>query len=236
MNPHLLLKSTVLNYNLTHINYMMENTEISGIRRDYSLTELNESTILSDPFKQFSKWMEESVKSNIIDPSAMVLATADKNSIPSVRIVLLKGFDNDGFVFFTNYNSKKGRELIENPNASILFFWKEFERQIRISGTVKRISQRESEEYFYSRPYESRLAAWASNQSEVIPNRDFLEKKFNYMKEKYKEQDVPLPSHWGGFKLFPDSFEFWQGRENRLHDRIGYTKSGSEWKIARLAP
>ena len=215
---------------------MMENTEISGIRRDYLLTELNESTVFSDPIKQFSNWMEEVRKSNLIDPSAMILATANKDSIPSVRVVLLKGFDYEGFTFFTNYESKKGKELIENPNASILFFWKEFERQVRISGIIKKVSQKESEEYFYSRPYESRLAAWASNQSEVIPNRDFLEIKFNNLKEKYQEKDVPLPPFWGGFKLLADNFEFWQGRENRLHDRISYLKEGDTWKIVRLAP
>ena len=215
---------------------MMENKEIARIRRVYSLTELNESTVLDDPFKQFSEWMEEAVKSNIIDPNAMILATSNKDSIPSVRVVLLKGFDNEGFIFYTNYNSKKGKNLVENPNASALFFWKELERQIRISGRVNKISQKESEEYFHSRPRESQLAALASNQSEVIPGREFLEQKFNEFKEEYHDKEIPLPPHWGGFKLFADSFEFWQGRENRLHDRISFSKDNSAWKIVRLAP
>ena len=215
---------------------MMENKEIARIRRVYSLTELNESTVLDDPFKQFSEWMEEAVKSNIIDPNAMILATSNKDSIPSVRVVLLKGFDNEGFIFYTNYESKKGKNLVENPNASILFFWKELERQIRISGRVNKISQKESEEYFHSRPRESQLAALASNQSEVIPGREFLEQKFNEFKEEYHDKEIPLPPHWGGFKLFADSFEFWQGRENRLHDRISFSKDNSAWKIVRLAP
>lgn len=215
---------------------MMGNKEIARIRRVYSLTELNESTVLDDPFKQFSEWMEEAVKSNIIDPNAMILATSNKDSIPSVRVVLLKGFDNEGFIFYTNYESKKGKNLVENPNASILFFWKELERQIRISGRVNKISQKESEEYFHSRPRESQLAALASNQSEVIPGREFLEQKFNEFKEEYHDKEIPLPPHWGGFKLFADSFEFWQGRENRLHDRISFSKDNSAWKIVRLAP
>jgi pyridoxamine 5'-phosphate oxidase len=214
----------------------MGNKEIARIRRVYSLTELNESTVLDDPFKQFSEWMEEAVKSNIIDPNAMILATSNKDSIPSVRVVLLKGFDNEGFIFYTNYESKKGKNLVENPNASILFFWKELERQIRISGRVNKISQKESEEYFHSRPRESQLAALASNQSEVIPGREFLEQKFNEFKEEYHDKEIPLPPHWGGFKLFADSFEFWQGRENRLHDRISFSKDNSAWKIVRLAP
>jgi pyridoxamine 5'-phosphate oxidase len=214
----------------------MGNKEIARIRRVYSLTELNESTVLDDPFKQFSEWMEEAVKSNIIDPNAMILATSNKDSIPSVRVVLLKGFDNEGFIFYTNYESKKGKNLVENPNASILFFWKELERQIRISGRVNKISQKESEEYFHSRPRESQLAALASNQSEVIPGREFLEQKFNEFKEEYHDKEIPLPPHWGGFKLFADSFEFWQGRENRLHDRISYLKEDNAWQIVRLAP
>ncbi|MDR3626405.1 MAG: pyridoxamine 5'-phosphate oxidase [Ignavibacteriaceae bacterium] len=215
---------------------MIENTEIARIRRDYKLAELNEFTVFDNPFKQFSKWMEEAVKSNIIDPNAMVLATADRNAHPAARVVLLKGFDSEGFVFFTNYESKKGKSLIVNPNASILFFWKEFERQIRISGRVKKVFQAESLEYFNSRPFESRIAAWASNQSKVIPDREYLEKRFNELKEKHKDGEVPLPPFWGGFKLFADSFEFWQGRENRLHDRICYEKENNKWKISRLAP
>lgn len=215
---------------------MMGNTEISEIRRDYLLTELNESTVYDNPFKQFAKWIDEVVKSGMIDPSAMVLATSDKNSIPSVRVVLLKGYDDKGFTFYTNYESKKGKDIIENPHAALLFFWREFERQIRISGTVKKVSQKESEEYFHSRPYESQLAAWASKQSSIIPDREYLEKQFDSMKEKFGSNEVPLPPHWGGFKLIAESFEFWQGRDNRLHDRISYIKENEKWKVVRLAP
>ena len=153
-------------------------------------------------FKQFSKWMEEVVKSGIIDPSAMVLATANKSSIPGVRVVLLKGFDNEGFTFYTNYKSHKGKNLIENPSASVLFFWKEFERQVRISGRVIKVSKEESEEYFHSRPYESQLSAWASDQSEIIPNRKFLEDKYNKAKEKFNGLEVLLPPHWGGLNFY----------------------------------
>jgi len=215
---------------------MIENTEIAGLRRDYTLTELNESTVQENPFKQFSIWMEEAVKSNMLDASAMVLATAGKDNIPTARVVLLKAFDDEGFVFFTNYESRKGKSLIENPNASILFFWKEFERQIRVTGAVKKVSKEESKEYFNSRPFESRIAAWASEQSRIIPGRKLLEDKFDELKEKYKDGNVPLPPFWGGFKLVADSFEFWQGRENRLHDRICYLRENNKWNIARLAP
>ncbi len=215
---------------------MMENTDISRIRRDYSFTELSEKTVDANPYKQFSKWMEEALRSNIIDPSAMVLATAGKNAVPSARVVLLKGIDEDGFIFYTNYNSKKGKNIIGNPNASLLFFWKEFERQIRILGSVKKLSRKSSAEYFHSRPYESQLAAWASDQSTIIPDRKYLEKKFEELKAKYEGEEIPLPPFWGGFKLVPTEFEFWQGRENRLHDRICYRKIKSSWKIIRLAP
>ncbi len=215
---------------------MMENTEISNIRRDYLYTGLDEASINNNPFAQFSNWMDEALKSNLIDPSAMILATTDKNAFPSVRVVLLKRIDSDGFVFYTNYDSRKGKELLENPNASVLFFWKELERQIRIEGKVEKISQKESEEYFHSRPYESQLAAWASDQSSTIPGREFLEKKYEELKKKFEGKEIPLPPFWGGLKLKPDYFEFWQGRENRLHDRICYKKDGSDWKKERLAP
>ena len=215
---------------------MMENTEFSKIRREYSLTELNESSVSNNPFDQFSKWMDEALKSNLVDASAMILATADKNAVPSLRVVLLKGIDSEGFVFYTNYESRKGKELLENPNASLLFFWKELERQIRIEGKVEKISQKESEEYFHSRPYESQLAAWASNQSTKIPDRKYLEKKYEEIKAKYDGKEIPLPPFWGGLKLVPNYFEFWQGRENRLHDRICYTKERSIWNKERLAP
>ena len=215
---------------------MMENTDISRIRRDYLLKELTENTVKQNPYEQFSIWMEEAIKANVIDPSAMILATAGKNNQPTSRVVLLKGIEVNGFVFYTNYESKKGRNLIENPNASLLFFWKEFERQIRICGKVEKVSAKQSEEYFHSRPYESQLAAWVSDQSNVIPDRGYLEKRFVEMKMKFEGKEIPLPPFWGGFKLIPDEFEFWQGRENRLHDRICYQLEKNIWKIVRLAP
>jgi pyridoxamine 5'-phosphate oxidase len=215
---------------------MMKNTDISKLRRDYLLTELNETNVKKDPFDQLNVWMEETIKSNLIDPSAMILATANKNAEPSVRVVLLKGIDAEGLIFFTNYESRKGKDISENPQASLLFFWKELERQIRISGKVKEVSKKESEDYFHSRPYESQLAALASKQSSIISDRQYLEGKFEELKKEFNGKEIPLPAFWGGFKLIPESFEFWQGRENRLHDRISYMKGKRDWKIVRLAP
>lgn len=215
---------------------MMKNTDISKLRRDYLLTELNETNVKKDPFDQLNVWMEETIKSNLIDPSAMILATANKNAEPSVRVVLLKGIDAEGLIFFTNYESRKGKDISENPQASLLFFWKELERQVRISGKVKEVSKKESEDYFHSRPYESQLAALASKQSSIISDRQYLEGKFEELKKEFNGKEIPLPAFWGGFKLIPESFEFWQGRENRLHDRISYMKGKRDWKIVRLAP
>ncbi len=214
----------------------MNNNEISNLRKDYTLKELRKKSVSKNPFDQFSTWFDDAVKANIEQPNAMILATATKNGIPSSRVVLLKGVENDGFKFYTNYESQKGRELHENPNASLLFFWFNLERQIRISGKVEKVSQRESDEYFRTRPYESQLGAWASNQSKQIINREILEKKYEEFKTKYDKGKVPLPPYWGGFKLIPNSFEFWQGRENRLHDRIKYVKEKNDWKIERLSP
>lgn len=210
--------------------------DIAKIRRDYSLEELDESTVSKNPFEQFSAWMNEAIKANILDPSAMILATSNKENVPSLRTVLLKGVEADGFIFYTNYESRKASELNENPKASILFFWKEFERQIRISGMVEKISTQQSEEYFRSRPYDSQLGAWASNQSSEIPNRNYLERKFEDYKKDFKGREVPLPPFWGGYKLLPEYFEFWQGRDSRLHDRILFVKEDDGWKIVRLAP
>ncbi len=215
---------------------MINNTDISIIRRNYSLEILDESNVEANPFKQFSKWMEETLKSDLIDPTAMALATSDKKGIPSLRMVLLKGFDEQGFVFFTNYESHKGNDLINNPNASILFFWKELERQIRISGTIEKTSAKESEEYFHSRPIESQLGAWASRQSSIIADRKYLENEFHNLSIMYRDKQIPLPPFWGGFRLIPIYFEFWQGRENRLHDRISYRINNNNWEIARLSP
>ena len=215
---------------------MINNNDISKIRRSYSLKELNENNVLSDPIKQFSLWMDEAISSNLIDPNAMILSTANKNGIPSARTVLLKGFDEKGFVFFTNYESAKAKDLAENSFASLLFLWLELERQVRITGKAERVSREESEKYFISRPRDSQLGAWASKQSTVIPNRKILESKFEGMREKFEGKEVPPPSFWGGYKVIPQRVEFWQGRENRLHDRICYSITEGEWKIERLSP
>ena len=200
------------------------------------MKELTENIVDKDPFTQFSLWFNELLKSNVIEPNAMILATASAEGVPSARTVLLKKFDETGFVFFTNYESHKAKDLAANPNAEILFMWLELERQVRIRGKVEKVSSDESEEYFHSRPTNSQIGAWASNQSSVIPGREFLEEKFKETAEKYKDGKIPLPSFWGGFRLIPDEFEFWQGRESRLHDRISYRRKGNAWKIVRLSP
>ena len=215
---------------------MKYNNNFSKTRREYKLNKLFEKNVHKDPFKQFSAWFSEVQSKGLIEPNAMVLITSDKQNKPSARIVLMKDFDETGFTFFTNYESKKGKALAENPFASILFYWAEFERQVRIEGRVKKLSRKESELYFHTRPFESRISALASNQSKKITNRDVLERKHQKLKSKYAEGNVPIPDNWGGYSLVPDYFEFWQGRENRLHDRISYKRQGRDWKIFRLAP
>jgi pyridoxamine 5'-phosphate oxidase len=215
---------------------MINNIDISKLRRSYSLKELSENLVSADPFSQFSLWMNEAMNSKLLDPHAMTLATTTKDGIPSARIVLLRGFDKNGFVFYTNYESSKAKDLMANPNASLLFFWVELERQVRISGKVKKVSQEESEKYFNSRPRENQLGAWASKQSSVIINREVLEKQFEELKIRFENQKIPLPKFWGGYTVIPYKMEFWQGRENRLHDRICYILDSGHWKIERLAP
>lgn len=212
---------------------MDENT-LNNLRKNYQKGELLESKVNPNPFKQFDKWFEEALSSNIYEPNAMILATAADNR-PSARVVLLKGFDENGFKFYTNYNSRKGKEISINPNAALLFYWMELERQIRIEGRIEKLSKEESLEYFNSRPLDSRYGALASSQSEIIPDREYLEKKFSELKEKYGD-NPPMPDNWGGFILKPVLFEFWQGRSNRLHDRIVYEKKESNWNIYRLSP
>ncbi len=214
----------------------MDPKELADVRRNYSKSELSESGVSADPFEQFSTWMENTLSSGILEPNAMVLSTADAECRPSSRVVLLKGFDQSGFVFFTNYESRKGRELAANPHAAILFFWPELERQINIGGTVDRVSREGSETYFRSRPFDSRIGAWASKQSSKIESRTELEKRFASLKNSYSDGEVPLPPFWGGFRLSPDRFEFWQGRSSRLHDRICYKLRGGRWEISRLSP
>ena len=215
---------------------MTESSNISNLRRNYSLKELTKKKVDPDPFTQFSHWFNELLKSEVKEPNAMILATASSKGIPSVRTVLLKKFDGEGFVFYTNYESHKAADLSENPNAEILFVWLELERQVRIKGKVEKVSEKESEEYFHSRPTNSQIGAWASKQSSVIPDRVFLEEKFQETAEKYKDGVIPLPPFWGGYRLKPVGFEFWQGRESRLHDRISYRKKNNTWEIVRLSP
>ena len=209
---------------------------IASIRRDYQLKSLSEQEVLADAIQQFTIWWEEALTAEIDEVNAMTLSTSKDDGRPTARIVLLKGYDENGFVFFTNYESHKGQELINKPFASLLFFWKELERQVRIEGICEKISPAESDDYFYSRPLGSRLGAWASPQSQVIPNRELLEKQAEELMLKYSDGVVPRPPHWGGFRVVPDSIELWQGRSNRLHDRVLYTKGSSNWDIARLAP
>ena len=213
------------------------NKNIADIRRDYQLQSLLEKDVDNNPFNQFNAWWDDALKSDLDEVNAMTLATASATGIPSARIVLLKSVSEEGFVFFTNYNSNKGKELEENPNACLVFFWKELERQIRITGKVKKVSAAESDEYFLSRPEGSRIGAWASPQSQVIASREIIEENITKYAAEFAAENIIRPPHWGGYIVMPEAFEFWQGRPNRLHDRIQYTiiKEGN-WKIERLAP
>lgn len=215
---------------------MIDQKKLASLRLNYSLKKLDESIVDASPFKQFSVWFNEVLDAEITEPNAMMLSTATNESKPDVRTVLLKGFDENGFVFYTNYLSHKAKALDENPKTALLFFWKELERQVRIYGKVKRTSSTESDEYFNSRPYESRIGAWVSVQSSIIPNRKYLEDKFEELKNKLTEQSIKRPEYWGGYRVIPSYFEFWQGRENRLHDRIVYELANGDWKIYRLSP
>ncbi|MEP7256264.1 MAG: pyridoxamine 5'-phosphate oxidase [Ferruginibacter sp.] len=210
---------------------------IASIRKEYQLRNLSEKEVATNPVAQFKSWWNDALKSEIDEVNAMTLATADANAIPSARIVLLKDFSEKGFVFFTNYNSHKGNELEKNPNACLVFFWKELERQVRISGTVKKVGVTESDEYFASRPEGSRIGAWASPQSSVIVSREVIEKNSIAYQQEFMNGNIPRPSHWGGYIVIPRVIEFWQGRPNRLHDRIQYTlEENAGWKVERLAP
>ena len=208
---------------------------LSELRRDYSLQELSESSVASDPFVQFASWFEEYLNSSPLEPNAFVLSTVDSDAAPSSRVVLLKGFDPGGFVFFTNYESKKARDLDANPNAALNFFWPELERQVRVAGIAGRTSIEESEAYFRSRPTSSQIGAWASKQSGILSERKELEDRVNDLKTRF-DGDIPCPPFWGGYRVVPTSFEFWQGRLSRLHDRICYEKAGASWRIFRLYP
>jgi pyridoxamine 5'-phosphate oxidase len=212
-------------------------TSIGDLRREYASRALVESEAFDDPLRQFEQWFDEAVRASLIEVNAMTLATASPGGEPSARIVLLKAFDARGFVFFTNYESAKGRDLDANPRASLLFYWAELERQIRITGSVSRVSTAESEDYFHSRPFESQVGAWASDQSRVLPDRATLETRQKELLETHTGREVPLPPHWGGYRVSPERIEFWQGRTSRLHDRLVYTKAqGGTWSRVRLAP
>lgn len=213
------------------------NILIADLRKNYTQDGLLESDASFDPFEQFRHWFNEAVSSEILEPNAMTLATINGEGKPSARIVLLKNLDDRGFTFFTNYDSNKGKNLDKNPWVSLVFLWGELERQVRIEGKVEKISAQESDKYFNSRPIGSQLGAWASNQSKVIPNRDVLDNKLKEITQKYEGKIIPRPEHWGGFRVIPNLIEFWQGRENRLHDRLCYTlQDNQQWKRERLAP
>jgi pyridoxamine 5'-phosphate oxidase len=211
---------------------------IADIRKEYKLRELSEDSIAQDPLEQFDRWWNEATASGIDEVNAMTLATISADGLPDARIVLLKGYDPAGFVFFTNYESRKGKELGVHPVATLVFFWKELERQVRIGGRVEKIDPGESDAYFHTRPRGSRLGAWASPQSDAIPGREVLDENLKKLEEKFREGAIPRPPHWGGYRVIPDVMEFWQGRPSRLHDRLQYTRPGaaSGWIITRLAP
>jgi pyridoxamine 5'-phosphate oxidase len=210
---------------------------LADLRKDYSLSGLLEKDLARDPFRQFEKWFQEAEAAKIAEPNAMVCALAADDGHPSSRVVLLKGFDGRGFVFYTNYDSRKGRELAANPRASLLFPWIAIERQVIIEGTVVRLSREESAAYFHSRPLASQLAAWASAQSTLLPSRAALDDAYKSVEKKYAAQEVPLPPHWGGYRVLPETAEFWQGRRSRLHDRLRYRRDKTgDWIVERLAP
>jgi pyridoxamine 5'-phosphate oxidase len=197
---------------------------------------LNKKDLQDNPIKQFRLWYKQAIENHILQPDAMILSTSSRYGKPSSRIVLLKRYDESGFLFFTNYNSRKGKELKGNPFASLLFYWAELHKQVRIEGKANKITRKETEEYFNSRSFESRIGAWASDQSKVIKDRSVLDRKFSELEKKYKDEVVPTPPNWGGYILIPYSIEFWEGRPHRLHDRIRYTRFNKRWKIERLSP
>jgi pyridoxamine 5'-phosphate oxidase len=209
---------------------------IADIRKDYILHALSETDVVSNPMNQFTKWWAEAIDSKIEEVNAMTLATATRDGKPSARIVLLKGIDKGGFEFYTNYESQKGQEMAENENVALVIFWKELERQIRIEGTVAKLSATDSDNYFLSRPMESQLGAWSSPQSSVIANRNILEENLQQTIKKFEQIDMARPPFWGGYIVSPNLIEFWQGRASRLHDRIEYKLENNKWVINRLAP
>jgi pyridoxamine 5'-phosphate oxidase len=210
--------------------------DIENLRQEYTRSGLRRKDLKPDPFDQFELWFQEACSANLLEPNAMVLATASAQAEPAVRTVLLKYFDRSGFVFFTNYESRKARQIAENPQVSLLFLWLPLERQLQITGTAAKISTAESLKYFVSRPRGSQIGAWCSQQSSIISSRQLLEMQFEEMKQKFSDREIPLPSFWGGFRVTPYRFEFWQGRSNRLHDRFVYSRQEPDlWEIQRLS-
>jgi len=211
---------------------------LADLRQEYSLAGLQEADLEKDPFRQFDKWFEEAQAAQVLEPNAMTLATATHDGRPSARVVLLKNVDARGFVFYTNFDSRKGRELTVNPYATLLFAWLPIERQVIVSGQVTKVANEETLAYFHSRPRASQLGAWASQQSSVIPSREVLDERLRALEAQYADQPIPLPPYWGGYRLAPETVEFWQGRRSRLHDRLRYRREAEpgEWIIERLSP
>jgi pyridoxamine 5'-phosphate oxidase len=209
---------------------------LRDLRTNYQKSELTEESINSDPFRQLEEWLKSAIEEGNPEPTAMVLSTVDAKGFPDSRVVLLKEINSEGLVFFTNYNSKKGSQVTANPNVAVNFFWSKMERQVRIKGIAERIPEEYSVDYFKSRPIDSQLGAWASPQSQVISDRGILDKNFSHYQHYFQDHEIIKPPHWGGFLIRPEYFEFWQGRSNRLHDRIAFQKSSGAWDIFRLAP
>lgn len=210
--------------------------ELAALRREYAGEPLNDRSVHEDPIEQFLAWFDQALEAEPMDPNAMTLSTATPDGHPSSRVVLLKGVDKEGFRFYTNYRSRKGRELEENPRAALCIYWPAMSRQVRIEGEVKKLDRKASEDYFQQRPRPSRIAAWASEQSHAVDSREELEERFREYQDKFEGGEVPLPDFWGGYLLRPVAIEFWQGREERMHDRLVYRRKGERWEIGRLAP